>query len=122
MKYFTQPPVPDYTHMDLPPFMVGRYSDLTPVFDTKYMLELSHWAELEYNDNVAFHSGTGNRKSLAILRSVKPYVAQAYIVAYTKEFSQIVKYMDNKTWWSYPDTLRKFLSLCYKIYSESEKN
>lgn len=121
MKYFTPVPATSFETMDLPPFMRGRYNDSKPVFDTQYMLKLSRWAELEYSDTVAFLCATNKEEALRKLLIVKPYVAQAHIVAMTKEFAQAVKYMDDKTWQSYPAPLRKFIAQCYKIYSESLK-
>lgn len=119
MNYFTPVPTTNFEAMDLPPFMRNRYADTKPVFDTAYMLKLSRWAELEYSDTLAFLCASNKEKALRTLISVKPYVAQAHIVAMTSEFAQAVKYMDDKTWQSYPSPLRKFLALCYKIYAES---
>ena len=121
MKYFTNAPATSFTVMDLPPFMQGKYNDKKPLFDTAYMLKLARWAELEYSDTIAFLCAINNEKALRRLLSVKPYIAQAHIVAETKEFSQAVKYMDDKTWQSYPAPLRKFLAECYKIYESSLK-
>lgn len=114
MKYFNSPPIPKLARPtgNVPRFIKKHYK--AERYDLNYILDLFRWSELEYNDTKAWTQVSNNVRLYNALKDQSPFC----VLAFSKEFKNLVDHMTSELWNSLPKTVQNSLIVTYDIYNK----